>query len=57
MRVAPVGLFYSREKAFRIVCECAALMHGRPSGYLSAGVLAYIIACIIEGVDVEEAVK
>jgi ADP-ribosylglycohydrolase len=57
MRVAPVGLFYSREKAFRIACECAALTHGHPSGYLSAGVLAHIIACIIEGLDIEEAVK
>ena len=57
MRVAPVGLFYSREKAFRIACECAALTHGHPSGYLSAGVLDHIIACIIEGLDIEEAVK
>jgi len=57
MRTAPVGLFYCKEKAFQIACECAALTHGHPSGYLSAGVLAHVIACIIEGADIEEAVK
>lgn len=57
MRAAPVGLFCRKEEAFRIACECAALTHGHPSGYLSAGVLAHVIACIIEGADVEEAVK
>lgn len=57
MRVAPVGLFYPKDLAFSIACECAALTHGHPSGYLSAGALAYIIASIIEGQDIETAVK
>ncbi len=57
MRAAPVGLFCRKEEAFQIACECAALTHGHPSGYLSAGVLAHIIACIIEGAEIEEAVK
>jgi len=56
MRVAPVGLFFSRESAFQIGCESAAITHGHPSGYLSAGALAYLIACIIEGMEIEEAV-
>ena len=56
MRVAPIGLFFPREQAFQAACECAALTHGHPSGYLSAGVLAYITACIIEGMEVGEAV-
>ncbi|NLN22351.1 MAG: ADP-ribosylglycohydrolase family protein [Syntrophomonadaceae bacterium] len=56
MRVAPVGLFCSRESAFEIGCESAALTHGHPSGYLSAGVLAHLIACIIEGMEIEDAV-
>lgn len=57
MRVAPVGLFYPKDVAFSTACECAALTHGHPYGYLSAGALAYIIASIIEGHDIETAVK
>ncbi len=57
MRVAPVGLYFhkSPEQAFRIGCECAAITHGHPSGYLSAGVLAFIIAEIMNGVDLRSA--
>ncbi|MEQ8197642.1 MAG: ADP-ribosylglycohydrolase family protein [Clostridiaceae bacterium] len=57
MRAAPVGLFYPKEKAFERAASFAALTHGHPSGYLSAGALAYIIASIIEGRDLEWAVK
>lgn len=57
MRVAPVGLFCIKAKAFAIGCQCAALTHGHPSGYLSAGVLAHIIAGIIEGQDLETAIS
>jgi len=57
MRVAPAGLFYQKEHAFKMGAEFAALTHGHPSGYLSAGALAYLIACIIEGQDIEKAVK
>ena len=39
-----------------MACECAALTHGHPSGYLSAGVLAHIVALLIKGMDLEEAV-
>jgi len=55
-RIAPVGLYVSRKNAFDLGSECAALTHGHPSGYLAAGVLAYIIAGIIEGLEIEEAV-
>lgn len=57
MRVAPVGLFYSKKRAFKMAADFAALTHGHPSGYLSAGALAYIIASIISGADIESAVK
>jgi ADP-ribosylglycohydrolase len=43
MRAAPVGLLYGKDKAFQIACECAAITHGHPSGYFSAGILACII--------------
>ena len=56
MRATPVGLFCRKEAAFQIACEYAALTHGHPSGYLSAGVLAQIIACIIEGAEIRDAV-
>lgn len=57
MRVAPAGLFYPKDEAFEKAAEFAAITHGHPSGYLSAGALAYIIASIIEGEDIEKAVK
>jgi ADP-ribosylglycohydrolase len=62
MRVAPValaliGLNYDKELIFELGAETGAITHGHPSGYLSAGALAHIIASIIEGSDIFEAVK
>lgn len=57
MRVAPVGLFCRKEDSFRIGAEIAALTHGHPSGYLSAGALAYLVALLIEGQELESAVE
>jgi ADP-ribosylglycohydrolase len=57
MRTAPIGLFFEKRKAFKLGCECAAITHGHPSGYLSAGTLSYIIAALIEGVELEYAIK
>ena len=57
MRGAPAGLFYSKDQAFTMGAEFAALTHGHPSGYLSAGALSYLIASIIEGQDIKTAVK
>ncbi len=58
MRVAPAGLIYytTPELAFRAGAECAALTHGNPSGYLPAGVHACLIAYIIKGLSLEDAV-
>lgn len=56
MRVAPVGLLHGVDDAFRTGVECGALTHGHPSGYLSAGALAQIIAEIIAGAGIETAV-
>lgn len=55
MRSAPFGLLYDRDKAFAMGVECAALTHGHPNGYLPAGVLAYLISSMIEGMELEEA--
>jgi ADP-ribosylglycohydrolase len=57
MRISPVGLFCQRENAFHMAVEFAALTHGHPSGYLSAGALAYLIASIIEGENLEKSVE
>lgn len=59
MRVAPVGLAYHEnpEIAFKVGADCAALTHGNPRGYLSAGFLSSMIAHIIGGKNINEAVE
>lgn len=57
MRTAPIGLVYKKEAAYKLGCESAAITHGHPSGYISAGALSYIISAIIEGLDLETSVK
>jgi ADP-ribosylglycohydrolase len=57
MRVAPVGLaVQDAEKAFRVGCESAAITHGHPTGYLAAGFLAALIARILAGDSLRQAV-
>lgn len=56
MRVAPVGLMKSITNPFRIACECAALTHGHPSGYLAAGTFALIIHNIINDFSIVDSV-
>jgi ADP-ribosyl-[dinitrogen reductase] hydrolase len=48
MRVAPVA-FGTPIDAFELAAECAALTHGHPSGFLSAGVLGSVIAGLFAG--------
>lgn len=59
MRIAPVGLFLHNEPeiAFRIGCEIAALTHGHPTGYLSAGALAAIIAELVNGKTIIDSIS
>ncbi len=54
MRVAPVGLVGL--KPFILASKVAAITHGHPSGYLSAGVLALIINQIINGKSLAESI-
>lgn len=56
MRVAPVGLSFEPDTAFEVAVAAAGSTHGHPSGYLSAGALAYLIARIMQGKDLEFAV-
>ncbi|MBQ8476075.1 ADP-ribosylglycohydrolase family protein, partial [bacterium] len=57
MRSAPFGLAYYKNPdfAYDIAIKSAALTHGNPQGYLPAGALAYLIAKIIQGNDIEQA--
>ncbi|WP_321495136.1 ADP-ribosylglycohydrolase family protein [uncultured Desulfobacter sp.] len=58
MRMAPVGLMYDDpEKAFRIGCECAALTHGHPTGYLASGTFASILSRLISGETLTTAIN
>lgn len=56
-RSAPLGLMFRKNEAFDVAIHCAALTHGHPSGYLSAGALAYLVGSIIAGEDLEVAVQ
>lgn len=56
MRVAPVG-FFDVEDPFQLGCECAAITHGHPSGYLSAGFLAELIQHLLQGKQLLESIE
>ena len=52
MRVAPIGFMFSRDhsspeeimkKVIRLGAESAALTHGHPLGFISAGMMAGLI--------------
>lgn len=59
MKIAPVGLIlYGQNKdAFNTGCEISAITHGHPSGYLSAGFLASVIADITIGLSLMSSIK
>lgn len=58
MRIAPVGLAFSdTKKAFSMGCQCAAITHGHPTGYLAAGFLAAVISEIISGASLKQAIE
>jgi ADP-ribosylglycohydrolase len=59
MRIAPAGLVFIHDRpqlAFDKAVELSAATHGHPSGYLSGGVLAMIIACLVQGETLESAI-
>ena len=57
MRVAPIGLFYYNDpaRAFDIGCKAAAITHGHVTGYLASGAFSMIIACLVQGKTLTEA--
>lgn len=59
MRAAPAGLIPSLtpEEAFALGADCAAITHGHPSGYLSAGALAAAVRLLLDGEPLDRAVS
>lgn len=59
MRMAPVGLMYDNdpEYSFQIGCELAAITHGHPTGWLSAGFFASVISSLAAGKNLEIAIN
>ena len=62
MRVAPIGLYVAArrlpsEQAFTWGCEACALTHGHPSGQLPGGVMAMLVAELVQGRELPEAVS
>ncbi len=55
MRVAPVGLFVLEDQIFGRACDAAALTHGHPSGYISAGYFAVVIGALCRGESLHDA--
>ncbi len=51
MRTAPIGLMTcaGADDVFRLGAEAAALTHGHPSGYLSAGMVAALVRVLMDG--------
>jgi len=65
MRVAPVGMFMSHwigkdaeeiHTTFELAADTAGITHGHPTGRLTAGVFAAIIALLLRGSTLKEAV-
>jgi ADP-ribosylglycohydrolase len=55
MRVAPIG--FLAEEPFRGAAEAAAITHGHPSGFLSAGTFASILAGLDRGLALRESAE
>lgn len=59
MRVAPIGLIemLSPEQAFEIAARAAAITHGHPGGYWSAGAMAGMTRSMLEGTELFDAAE
>ena len=58
MRSAPIGLLYKDPAlAFTVAAKATALTHGHPDAYLSAGCFAAMISNLINGKDIDSAIK
>ena len=49
MRLAPVGLFFDPESAYKYGCEFSAITHGHPTGITAGGAFAMLISYLRHG--------
>ena len=49
MRLAPVGLFFDPESAYKYGCEFSAITHGHPTGITAGGAFAMLISYLRNG--------
>ncbi len=56
MRVAPVGIWFEGEKAYRFGKAISELTHRHPTASISAGCLAYIMSQLFAGESLKQAV-
>lgn len=56
MRTAPIGLALEAEAAFTLGKEASAVTHGHPTGILTGGAFAFLVARLLEGAPLAEAV-
>jgi len=58
MRAAPAGLFttFVPKETYQLGCDIAAVTHGHPLGWQSAGALAVIIRSLVDGAQLRAAV-
>jgi ADP-ribosyl-[dinitrogen reductase] hydrolase len=58
MRIAPLGLFKQDDGVlFRHAVDIARLTHGHPTGFLTAGYLAVVVAALLRGQTLEIALE
>ena len=55
MRTAPVGLMFDPEQAYKSGCEVSAITHGHPTGITAGGAFAMLIAELLAGKSLDEA--
>ena len=55
MRLAPVGLLFSPEEAYKTGCDLSAITHGHPAGITSGGAFAMLISYLRNGKSLAEA--
>lgn len=57
MRMAPVGLLLGPEEAYEYGCRFSAITHGHPTGITAGGAFAMLIAYLLPGKPLEEALE
>lgn len=57
MRIAPCGIMFGPAEAFEQAVRAAAITHGHPSGYLSAGYAAALISALTRGASLPDSLS